>query len=279
MAQDMERLYARRLKRYITAMQNGRPDRVPIRPFVAEFTAAYAGYTCQDVTQDYEKAFAAVRRCAADFDWDAVVGNMVYVWSGLTEAIGLQYYAVPGIDLSPDTPFQYKEPEEERAFMRPDEYDALIEDPTGYLFNVWLPRVSKDVVPLGQPSTYRNNLSFLKGGMAMLSYFNGLVTDVMNERPFKDIYRLLMVQFFGKRSKNGQIRRSLQVKDPARLFCLVVMLESDVTQQYIREHRVLIQTETRYMPPFFSKILFFPYKLCNRGCAELRLFSPHPLVR
>jgi uroporphyrinogen-III decarboxylase len=56
--------------------------------------------------------------------------------------------------------------------MRPDEYDALIEDPTGYLFNVWLPRVSKDAAPLGQPSTYRNNLSFLKGGMAMLSYFN-----------------------------------------------------------------------------------------------------------
>jgi len=172
MARDMEELYAQRLKRYVTAMRNEKPDRVPIRPFVAEFTAQYAGYTCQEVTQDYEKAFAAARRCAADFDWDAVVGNMVYVWTGLTEAIGLKYYAVPGIHMDSDTPFQYREPTEEEAFMKADEYDALIEDPTGYLFNVWLPRVSKDVTGLGQPSTYRNNLSFLKGGMAMLSYFN-----------------------------------------------------------------------------------------------------------
>ncbi|HNR14909.1 MAG TPA: uroporphyrinogen decarboxylase, partial [Thermodesulfobacteriota bacterium] len=47
MAKDMERLYQERLKRYVTAMRNGKPDRVPIRPFVAEFTAKYAGFTSQ----------------------------------------------------------------------------------------------------------------------------------------------------------------------------------------------------------------------------------------
>ena len=69
MAKDMEQLYGERLKRYVTAMRNGKPDRIPIRPFVAEFTAKYAGYTCQEVAHDYEKAFAAARKCAADFDW------------------------------------------------------------------------------------------------------------------------------------------------------------------------------------------------------------------
>ena len=172
MAKDMEKLYAERLKRYVTAMRNEKPDRIPIRPFVAEFTARYAGYTCQDVTHDFEKAFAAARKCAADFDWDAVVANMVYVWTGLTQAIGMKYYAVPGIDLSPDIGFQYLEPPEEKAFMKPDEYDQLIEDPTGFLFNVWLPRVSADVSQMSELTSYRNNLSFLKGGMAMLSYFN-----------------------------------------------------------------------------------------------------------
>jgi hypothetical protein len=173
MAKDMEKLYAQRLKRYVTAMRNEKPDMIPIRPFVAEFTAKYSGYTCQEVTHDFEKAFAAARKCAADFDWDAVVGNMVYVWTGLTQAIGTKYYAAPGIDISPDIGFQYLEPPEEQAFMKPDEYDQLIEDPTGYLFNVWLPRISSDVVETGQPNTFRNNLSFLKGGMAMLNYFNG----------------------------------------------------------------------------------------------------------
>ncbi|MHC4337973.1 MAG: uroporphyrinogen decarboxylase family protein [Planctomycetota bacterium] len=171
MAKGTEKLYAERLKRYVTAMRNEKPDRIPIRPFVAEFTAKYAGYTCQEVTHDFEKAFVAARKCAADFDWDAVVANMVYGWTGLTQAIGMKYYAVPGIDLAPDIGFQYIEPPEEKAFMKPDEYDQLIEDPTGFLFNVWLPRVSADVSEMGEPTSCRNNLSFLKGGMAMLSYF------------------------------------------------------------------------------------------------------------
>lgn len=171
MAQDMEQLYAERMKRYVTAMRNEKPDKIPIRPFVAEFTAKYAGYTIQEVTHDYEKAFEAARKCAADFDWDAVVGNMVYVWTGLTQAIGLKYYAVPGVDFPPETAFQYREPAEEEAFMKREDYDQLIEDPTGYLYNVWLPRVSADVSAMGEPTSFRNNLSFLKGGMAMLQYF------------------------------------------------------------------------------------------------------------
>lgn len=168
----MEQLYAARLNRYLTALRNEKPDQVPIRPFVAEYTATYAGLTCQDVTHDYNKAFAAVRKCAADFDWDAVVANMVYVWTGLTQAIGLKYYGVPGIDVPADTGFQYKEPDEKSAFMKADEYDQLIDDPTAFLYNVWLPRVSADICPSGEPTSYRNNLALVKGGMAMLDYFN-----------------------------------------------------------------------------------------------------------
>jgi uroporphyrinogen-III decarboxylase len=177
MAKDMERLYTERLRRYVTAMRNEKPDKIPIRPFVAEFTAKYAGYTCQEVTHDFEKAFDAARKCAADFDWDAVVANMVYVWTGLTQAIGMKYYAIPGIDLSQNTPFQYREPPEDTAFMKPNEYDQLIEDPTGFLFNVWLPRVSTDVSPIDEPTSFRSNLSFLKGGMAMMKYFAAFGTQ------------------------------------------------------------------------------------------------------
>lgn len=182
MSDNMEKLYQERLNRYVTAMRNGKPDRIPIRPFVAEFTAKYAGYTCQEVTHDYRKAFEAVIRCARDFDWDAVVPNMVYVWTGLTTAIGLKYYAVPGIDLPANKPFQYLEPPEEQAFMRPDEYDLLIADPTGYLYNVWLPRVCPEVVRPGEPNTMRNNLSFVRGGMAMMQYFDAFGTQVQRLR-------------------------------------------------------------------------------------------------
>jgi hypothetical protein len=174
---DMEQRYADRLRRYVTAMRNEKPDMIPIRPFVAEFTGKVAGFTCQELAHDYDKAFIAARRCAAEFDWDAVVSNMVYVWTGLTQAMGLKYYGIPGVDVPPDTGFQYREPPPERAFMEADEYDALIEDPTGFLYNVWLPRVSAEIVPIDAPNTYRNNLSLVKGGMAMMQYFTAFGTQ------------------------------------------------------------------------------------------------------
>lgn len=182
MPQDMEQLYQERLSRYVTALRNGKPDKIPIRPFVAEFIARYAGYTCQEVAHDYEKAFDATCKCAKDFDWDATVANMVYVWTGLAQAMNLRYYAIPGIHIPPNTGFQYIEPSEGESFMREDEYDALIADPTGFLYNVWFPRVSKDASAIGQTVTYRNNLAFVKGGMAMMKYFYAFGPQVQRLR-------------------------------------------------------------------------------------------------
>lgn len=169
-----EEKYSVRLRRYVTALRNGKPDMVPIRPFVAEFVAKYAGVSIQAATHDYRVAFEACLRCAEDFDWDAVVPNMIYVWTGLVQAIGLKYYGIPGLDLPENVAFQYKEPPEENAFMKPDEYDLLIANPTDYLLNVWLPRVSHFVQPSGGSVTREHNLALLKGGMAMMEYFNAL---------------------------------------------------------------------------------------------------------
>lgn len=177
-----EQRYQDRLRRYVTAMRNERPDQVPIRPFVAEFVAKYAGMTCQEVTHDYSKAFEAVLKTGHDFDWDAMVCNMVWVWTGLTQAIGLRYYGIPGIGIPHETGFNYIEPPEDQAFMREDEYDALIADPTGFLYDVWLPRVSTEVAKIGSPSTRRNNLSFVKGGMAMMTYFMALGPHIQRMR-------------------------------------------------------------------------------------------------
>ncbi len=168
---NTNQLYQERQRRYLTALRNEKPDKIPIRPFVAEFTAKYAGMTCQQVAHDYNLAFEAAVKCAKDFDWDAVVANMVYVWTGLAQAAGLRYYGIPGIGIPHTTGFNYIEPPEDKAFMRDDEYDALIDDPTGFLYNVWLPRISTEVAAIGQPATYRNNLALVKSSMAMMVYF------------------------------------------------------------------------------------------------------------
>lgn len=177
-----EKVYQERLSRYIAAMRNEKPDRVPIRPFVAEFTARYAGFTCQEVAHDYTKAFEAAVRTARDFQWDAVVPNMVYVWTGLAQALGLRYYGIPGIGIPHTSGFNYIEPPEDNAFMRADEYDALIADPTGFLYDTWLPRVSTEICRTGAPVTRRNNLALVKSSMAMLSYFHAFGPQIQRLR-------------------------------------------------------------------------------------------------
>ena len=169
--EDVEQRYRERLHRYVTAMRNEKPDRVPIRPFLAEFCGKLAGYDAMQQTHDFRLSFQAVRETARVLDCDALVSNMVYVWTGLTQALGLKYYSIPGIDSEADRGFQYIEPPEDKAWMRPEEYDHLIEDPTGYLFEVWLPRVSCEIVAPGERATYRNQLALIKGGMSMLQYF------------------------------------------------------------------------------------------------------------
>ena len=157
-AADMQELHAQRLNRYVTAMRNGRPDRVPIRPFAAEFTARHCGMTAQQVTHDYRQAFEAVIRCCRDYDWDAAVPNMVYVWTGLVQAAGLRYYAIPGIDVDEHTGFQYREPDMEHAWMRREEYDEFIEDPVAFLWTKWLPRISAEY----EKSPMRRDLALFK---------------------------------------------------------------------------------------------------------------------
>ena len=171
MTLSMEEVYQQRLNRYVTAMRNEKPDRIPIRPFVAEFTAKYAGFTCQEVCVDYNKAFEAAVKCAKDFGWDAVVPNMVYAWMGLAQAAGLRYYGIPGIHIPHTGGFNYIEPAEDDAFMKEDEYDALTADPVDFLYSVWLPRVSTEIRKIGEPSTTRSNLALVKSAMGMLSYF------------------------------------------------------------------------------------------------------------
>jgi len=179
MAKDLEKLYNERMARYVTAMNNEKPDKVPFRPFAAECIGAFYGLNTQQVTHDVDQGLEAVIRLCKDYDIDATVVNMVYVWTGMTESYGTKYYGVPGIDLDVKESFQYREPQnDEDAFMKADEYDRFIEDPNEFVMNVWAPRISKYFVGPGEINTTKNNLAWLKGGISMMSYFNKLGNQV-----------------------------------------------------------------------------------------------------
>jgi uroporphyrinogen-III decarboxylase len=176
--EQLEELYQARLNRYVAAMRNTIPDRVPIRPFAAEVAARSAGFTCQDVTQDYRKAFEAVIHCSKEYAWDAAVPNMVAMWAGVPQALGLNYFGVPGIDLEPDVCFQYREPAENCALLKREEYDELIADPTQFLYETWLPRATGSANGNGRPASYLQSIGLVKAASALLDYFRAFGPQV-----------------------------------------------------------------------------------------------------
>ncbi len=171
MAKDMEKLFQERLDRYTKANHNEKPDKVPFRPFAAECMGAFYGLNAQQVTHDVDQGLDAIIKACKEFDIDATVSNMVYIWTGYTESYGTRYLGIPGIDLDVYEAFQYREPStDEEAWMRPDEYDRFIEDPVEFTMNVWAPRISKYFLPPGEENTMKNNLAWLKAGIGWMYY-------------------------------------------------------------------------------------------------------------
>lgn len=84
---NTEQLYQERLNRYVTAMRNEKPDAI-LRPFVAESTARYAGFTCQEVVHDYSKVSEAAIKTAKDFPVGRRGGQHGLCVDGLTQAAG-----------------------------------------------------------------------------------------------------------------------------------------------------------------------------------------------
>jgi uroporphyrinogen-III decarboxylase len=173
MPKSIEELYNQRLNRYYKAMQNEKPDKVPIRPFIAETIGKIAGMNNQQITHVARNAFDAAFETFKQFDWDAATANMVNLWTGMTESYGTTYFKVPGIQLDVDETWQYLEPAtDEEALLRPDEYDRFIEDPTEFVQNVWTTRASKYFLAPGQENTSFNNMAWLKAGVGFVTYLN-----------------------------------------------------------------------------------------------------------
>ncbi len=130
------------------------PDRVPVTVFPSMFPWKYAGMTVQEAMYDYEKCAAAFKKFILDFDPDIQWGAAAPGPGKFFEILDYKLYSWPGHGVAPEYCYQCNEGE----YMKPEEYDALIEDPTGYFIHVYLPRVFG---------------SF--GGFPMLPFFPGIL--------------------------------------------------------------------------------------------------------
>lgn len=170
---EVEKKYSERLNRYVTAMNGGTPDRIPIRFLFQEAAARYAGLNTQQVALDYNLAFDCTRKMAEDFDSDAVMLNAIWSNYGVAKAASWKYLNVPGVDIGPDSVLQFGEPSaEEDLMMFADEYDEFSKDPTAFIVNKWLSRSTTRLKPAGGTVDFGHNTALISGALAYANYMN-----------------------------------------------------------------------------------------------------------
>jgi len=168
-----EDLYKQRFTRYMAALNNQKPDRVPLRIFAEEFAAKFCGYSNYEVACNHELQFDVNRKFAVETGTDAIQTNSIVNWFGMQKALGWNGITFPGIGIPVDEINQWNEPAtEEEAFLKLDEYDRLIDDPTEFLLNAWLPRFTRNINSPGQPVTFNHNMALINGIFAYNLFFN-----------------------------------------------------------------------------------------------------------
>jgi hypothetical protein len=116
------------------------PDRVPVTTLNQFYPADRAGFTPCDVMYDPEKASEAWVSYARSLQPDAVVGSAVAAAGAgpIFDAFDYKLFSWPGHGVPKEASFQYVE----REWMLPEEYDDLIDDPTGYMLRTYIPRTN-----------------------------------------------------------------------------------------------------------------------------------------
>jgi len=145
MGKTPEELYRERVKRIEDAIQLKTPDRVPFTPFCTFFPAKYAGISYQEAMYDLDKTEKAIEKFTLDFQPDLCPDTFRIVsWASTLEALGYKQLIWPGHGLGPNTTYQFVEGE----YMKAEEYDDFLLDPTGFLLSVIFPRIYGSLKPL-----------------------------------------------------------------------------------------------------------------------------------
>ncbi len=162
-SKEVEEKYKVRAQRYKDVIELKKPDRVPVSPNMGFYPADYAGITAEEAMHDYDKMSEAWKKFNNEFDFDYLQTCMTVGSGPLFAKMGFQLYRWPGHGTKPDTSYQCVEKE----YMKADEYDELILDPTGFFLNKYLPRIFSELEPWAKMPIFPSfiELPFVGGNM------------------------------------------------------------------------------------------------------------------
>jgi len=165
-----DELYKERLKRVEDAIQLKTPDRVPFFPLTHFLAASYVAMRADEAIYNTDKWFEANKTMFLDLKPDLYFPPSTALYPGSSLDI-LQCTQIrwPGHGSPPGSAYQFIEKE----FMKADEYDAFLSDPSDYLIRIYLPRIFKTLEPLQKlPSLTALFIQGYKGSLTSVAFAN-----------------------------------------------------------------------------------------------------------
>jgi hypothetical protein len=138
-----EQLYEEREKRVRDVIELKVPDRIPLTVDVK--TSRYPGIPNSAAYYDPIGYKKAVRQVTLDFEPDMCNAGLPMSGNAL-EALGVTNRLWPGGPLPADYEYQFLEGE----YMKEDEYDIFLNDPSDFVVRYFLPRMYKSLAPLAK---------------------------------------------------------------------------------------------------------------------------------
>jgi hypothetical protein len=138
-SEEAGKAYKVRAKRWVDAYNVTEPDQVPISLPVGDLPYLLNGVNCHTYMYDIQKAIEACKKFNAQYSKELEYWAAPGVTPGdILEKMDYHLYAWPGHGLSKDAPgYQFVEGE----YMKADEYEDLIRDPSDFWIRTYLPRV------------------------------------------------------------------------------------------------------------------------------------------
>jgi uroporphyrinogen-III decarboxylase len=145
---EAELRYKTSLKRMADVYRVLEPDRVPVAISAGVLPLYSNGVDYYTAIYEPEKAVQATTKFNAEHaaELDGFASSMT-IHARAFDILDYRLYAYPGHGMSRDgVGFQFVEGE----YMKPDEYDALIKDPSDFWLRTYLPRIFGALKPLNQ---------------------------------------------------------------------------------------------------------------------------------
>ena len=153
---EAEEAYKQRTKRIATAIQLKKPDRVPVTPMMEFFYAKYTGASSYDVLYNADIAKRASRETIVKLAPDAYESPFHFCTGRLFDALDIKQLRWPGHGLPLSSAFQFVEGE----YMKANEYEILLRDPSDYMLRTFLPRVCGNLKAFEALSPIRNMFAY-----------------------------------------------------------------------------------------------------------------------